>query len=186
MRKISLLVLLFLLSIAVTSAKDIGNVTMPDMLNVGDNSLGLNGAGIRSKFVFELYVAGLYLSAASNNAETVVSSNTTMALRLHIISSKITAEKMVKATRKGFVKATGDNTTPIESEIAQFLSVLGNKIENGDVFEFMYTPENGTAVYKNSTLQTTISTLTFKQALWGIWLGDKPAQGQLKTALMSG
>ena len=186
MRKISLLVLLFLLSTTVVVAKDIGGITMPDMMEVENSSLGLNGAGIRSKFVFELYVAGLYLATRSENAASVVAANEVMALRLHIISSKITAAKMVKATRKGFLQATGGDFAEIKDDIAQFLAIFDDKIIKGDVFTFKYSPEAGTAVYKNEVLQATVGSLAFKQALWGIWLGHKPAQAKLKTALLGG
>ena len=107
---------------------------MPDTLPAGCDSLTLNGVGIRSKFVFDLYVTGLYLKNKSSDAAAIIKSEDPMAIRLHIISSKITSEKMSKATRKGFEKSTGGNTAPISTEIDQFIGAFSDPIKEGDVF----------------------------------------------------
>ncbi len=165
------------------SAIELGGITMPDTLDA-EQSLILNGAGIRSKFVFELYVAGLYLGEKSSKAKDIIAAEEPMALRLHIISPKITSKKMIKATWKGFENATRGNTTAIETEIEQFLGAFSDKISVGDVFEFVYTPHVGTVISKNGVAELTIDSVAFKQALFGIWLSDRPAQAPLKGALL--
>ena len=166
------------------SAVEIGDITMPDKLQAGSETLILNGAGIRSKFIFGLYVAGLYLTEKSNDATAIIQSNEAMALRLHIISSKITSNKMTKATRKGFDKAIGGKTETISAEIEQFLTAFSDKIVEGDVFEFVSIPQKGVVVSKNGNQKLTVSSLVFKQALFGIWLSKKPVKEKLKNNLL--
>ena len=175
--------MLFLFLSTSASAVDLGGITMPDELQAGDQSLSLNGAGIRSKFVFDLYVVGLYLDEKSSDAQAIIESTSSMALRLHIISSKITSKKMTKATRKGFKKATGGKTDAISSEIEAFLEAFSDEIVEGDVFEFIST-ENSVVVSKNGSKQVTISSSEFKQALFGIWLSDHPVKENLKKNLL--
>jgi len=165
------------------SAVELGGITMPDKLRAGEQSLSLNGAGVRSKFVFDLYVAGLYLTVGSSDAQAIINSNDAMGLRLHIISSKITSKKMTKATRKGFKKATGGKIGAISSEIEQFLEAFSAEIVEGDVFEFVSTA-GGVSVSKNGSKQATISSQEFKQALFGIWLSDHPVKENLKKKLL--
>ncbi|NOQ94527.1 MAG: chalcone isomerase [Methylophaga sp.] len=181
---LSLLSAAFLTASLSTSATELGGITMPDTLEADEQELVLNGAGIRSKFVFDLYVAGLYLNDKNSDADAIIASKDAMALRLHIISSKITSKKMTKATRKGFDKATGGKTDAIATEVDQFLEAFSDKIVEGDVFEFVYQPSQGVVVSKNSVQQDIISSLEFKQALFGIWLSDKPVKDQLKKKLL--
>ncbi len=60
MRKWVVLVAGALLSSAL-SAADIGGVRVDDKTSVGGQELVLNGAGIRKRVVFNVYVASLYL-----------------------------------------------------------------------------------------------------------------------------
>jgi len=166
------------------SAVELGGITMPDKLQAGESRLALNGAGIRSKFVFDLYVAGLYLTDKNSNAHAIIYSDDSMALRLHIISSKITSEKMTKARREGFEKSTAGNVEALSAEIEQFLTAFSDKIVDGDVFEFVYFPNQGVVVSKNGIQQTLIPSLIFKRALFGIWLSDMPVKAKLKKRLL--
>jgi hypothetical protein len=184
MRKLIAFISFVLLSLSV-SAVELGDIDMPDTLQADGQELLLNGAGIRSKFVFDLYVAGLYLGAKESDAEKIIASTDPMALRLHIISSKITSKKMTNATRSGFKKSTGGKVEPISSEIEQFLEAFSDKIEVGDIFEFVAT-EKGVVISKNNVQQQIISSQEFKQALFGIWLSDKPVKTKLKKSLLGG
>jgi len=184
MRKfLTLITFAFLFAPLSIMAVEKGGITMPDNLEAGGDSLTLNGAGIRSKFVFDLYVAGLYLKNKNNNATAIIKSSDPMAIRLHIISSKITSEKMSKATREGFEKSTGKNTSGISTEIDQFIGAFSDPIKEGDVFEFVNTAD-GINVTKNGADKASIASPEFKQALFGIWLSDHPVQGKLKKGML--
>ena len=91
---------------------------------------------------------------------------------------------MTKATRKGFGKATNGKVDIIAAEINLFLEGFSDAIVKGDVFEFVYQPDRGVAVVKNGRQQAVISSLEFKQALFGIWLSDKPVKASLKKKLL--
>lgn len=182
MRKFIMFVSLVLSSFSVSSV-ELGGISMPNILQIEGQELVLNGAGIRSKFVFDLYVAGLYLSAQESDPVNIIESTEPMVLRLHIISSKITSKKMIKGIQIGFKKATDGNVEPIALEIEQFLTAFNDKVEVGDVFEFVAN-ENGVALMKNNVQNQTILSHTFKEALFGIWLSDKPVKAKLKKALL--
>ena len=163
------------------SAAKISGVNMPDTLK---NGLILNGAGIRSKFFFDLYVGGLYLKNKSSNALHVINSDEPMAIKLHITSSLITSKKMMDATMEGFENSTNKNMEPIKNEINQFINVFKKEIKDGDIYDFIYTPQVGVKIFKNSKLIATIKGLEFKKALFGIWFCDKPAQESLKKEML--
>ena len=52
------------------------------------------------------------------------------------------------------------------------------------MFELVYVPGDGVRVIKNGKLGDTIGDRAFKEALFGIWLGDEPAQGSLKDDML--
>ena len=178
------LVLTLVVMSSVCNAEKIEGIDMPDSLEVGKSKLVLNGAGVRSKFFMDLYVGGLYLQNKSNNPQEIIEANQPMAIRLHIISSLITSKKMENATMEGFENATKGNIEPIKSEIERFISVFKENIEKNDIFDLLYLPGEGLEVYKNDELKSRIHGLAFKQALFGIWLSDKPAQKSLKEEML--
>ena len=172
--------LLFLLPYSVASAKN-----MPKTFSAGGQKLVLNGVGTRTKFVLSVYRAGLYLQKKSEDAKQIVAANAPMAIRMKVLSGFASAEKMKQALITGFKKSTGGNTAPIQPQIDQLLgAAFKDKVNKGDVFDLVYTPGGGTQVLKNNTQTTVVRGLPIKQALFGIWLSDKPAQSSLKQELL--
>jgi hypothetical protein len=185
MKKIlSLCFLITILSAALCEAKDIAGISIPGALQADGQNLVLNGAGVRTKFFMDLYVGGLYLKQKHSDAEKIISADEPMAIRLHIISSLITSEKMEAATREGFVNATGGAPAPLADRIESFIAVFREKINREDFYEFVYDTGAGTKISKNGKLKTTIQGMDFKKALFGIWLCSKPAQESLKAQML--
>ena len=184
MKKLALLVVSFLMMSFSLGDIEIGGINMPETLKSGETNLELNGVGIRSKYFIKLYVGGLYLQNKTKDANKVLNADEPMAIRLHIISSMITSEKMEESTREGFENSMGGNTDAFKGEIEMFIKVFKNEIKDGDIFNMIYTPAKGVEVYKNNKLTTTIGNPKFKKALFGIWLGDDPAQDSLKEDML--
>ena len=178
------LALLLVMACSDCFAETVHKVSIEETANCSDQELVLNGVGIRKKLFIKLYVAALYVRNKSSQAEQLLGMSQALCMRLHITSGKITSDKMINATREGFVKSTGGNTTPIADEIETFLAWLKQPIKKGDVFEFSFVPEAQTQVYKNNQLLGEISNKEFSAALFGIWLGASPVQDNLKTKLL--
>ncbi len=177
--KYTLMIIILNLSL---SAKTIGDVTLPDKLS--NPPLVLNGAGIRSKFIFDLYVGGLYLQNPTKSAEKIINADEPMAIKLYITSSLISSDKMKNATMEGFEKSTKGDIKPIKEKIDEFIDVFKEDIQEGDQYTFLYIPNEGVKIYKNGKLASTIKGLDFKKALFGIWLCDQPAQESLKEEML--
>ncbi len=175
-----------LFAVAPASAKKVAGIDVPESLTVGEHELVLNGAGLRKKAFFKLYAGGLYLGAKASDSQAVIDADEPMAISLHIRSKLLTKGKMVKALKEGFTKATGGNTAPIQPQIDQLISLMQDKIVPKDVYTLAYQPGTGTQLIKNGTEVGVVEGLPFKQALFGIWLSDKPAQTTLKKAMLGG
>lgn len=172
--------LIFFLPFTVVTAEN-----MPKTFSVGGQKLVLNGVGTRTKFVFSVYQAGLYLQKKSTDAKQVVAANAPMVIRMKVLSGFASAEKMKQALLTGFKNSTGGNTAPIQPQIDQLLSfAFKDKVSKGDIFDLVYTTGGGTQVLKNNKPVVVVRGLAIKQALFGIWLSEKPAQVSLKDEML--
>jgi hypothetical protein len=183
-KQITAIILAILMIATLGYAEEIGGINMPESLKTGQTQLMLNGAGVRTKLFFDIYAGGLYLKEKSHDATAIIEADEPMAIRLHVLSSMLTSEKMEKATREGFKKATGGNIEPIKVQIDAFCSVFKKEIKEDDRYDLIYVPGKGLAVYINGEYTSVTKGLAFKQALFGIWLSDKPAQKSLKRAML--
>jgi hypothetical protein len=167
-----------------TQAKMINDIEIADSIQVADQSLALNGAGVRSKFFLNLYVGALYLSQKNADAEALISADEAMTIRLYITSSLIDGEKMSEATLDGFVKSTGGNLAPIQKEVELLISAFRDAVEDNDVFDLQYVPGEGVSVIRNGEVKVVVPGLGFKKALFGIWLSEDPVQDDLKEDML--
>lgn len=165
-------------------AKEVNDIDVADSIQVADKTLLLNGAGIRSKFFLNLYVAALYLNAKSSDADALIAADEAMTIRLYITSSLIDGEKMSEATLDGFVKSTGGELGPIQKEVEMLISAFRDAVEDKDVFDLQYVPNQGVSVIRNGEVKAVVPGLAFKQALFGIWLSDDPVQDDLKDDML--
>ena len=158
----------------------------PDEIQYQGNTLTKNGQGTRIIFFMKVYEGSLYLETKSSNAEEIISMDAPMAIRIDVTSSMVTADAMKKALSEGLEKSTGNNTDPISKEIIQLSSSFDSAVSSGDHYEFIYLPDLGTHVLKNSELVELIEGMSFKKAFFGIFLSDNPIQKNLKKALLGG
>ena len=181
----ALSIMLLIAATQVNAQVTVSGVTMPGTLKVGNNNLVLNGAGIRVKLFMDIYVAGLYVTNKSNNGDAIAKANEPAAVKLQITSSLVTSDRMKEAILEGFKKSTGGNTAPLQAKIDKFVKVFSlEPIVKGNVFDITYTPTGGVQIAKNGKLLETIEGMDFKTALWGIWLGNDPADKGLKAGML--
>ena len=151
-------------------------------IQLKDTTLHLNGAGVRSKFLIDLYQAALYLKTPTTDAQAIIDADEIMLLQIRVISNLISSENLTRGTREGFDKSTNNQPEAIQGQIDAFLLAFKEPISTGDTFEIVYQPKKGVTVIKNRKVSKRLP--NFKQALFGIWLSNKPAQKSLKDQLL--
>jgi hypothetical protein len=182
----NLLLLLFaMVTISSASAQTMAaGVSLPDTVTFEGEKLTLNGVGVREKFWMDMYAGALYLDKKNADENGIINGDQPMAIKLHIVSKLITSDKMIDAVNEGFENATNGKTAGIASEKAQFISYFSEEIQKNDIFDMVYLPKEGVKVFKNNNLMGTIKGMEFKRALFGIWLSKKPADKDLKEAML--
>lgn len=163
----------------------IGGTTMPNVVKVGNEYLKINGGGVREKMFISLYVCALYLPTKSSNAEEIIKEDGVMGVKIKIVSGMVDNENFEKALRDGFNKATNNNIEPIKERMEIMMSEgLKDDIKTGDVYDLIYEPSKGCTLIKNNISLVTVKGLDFKKALFAIWLGNQPANENLKNKML--
>lgn len=181
-----LLLPVLLFGMTTLTARADGELNIPATLVANNTQLVLNGQGARTKLMLKLYTASLYLVAKNADADAIIEADEPMAIRLDVTSSMVTPQRMEKATREGFDAATGGDLVSLAPRIERFVNVVRAGIGEGDAVELTYIPGTGTVMSRNGAKGETIEGLDFKSALFAIWLGKKPVQKKLKSALLGG
>lgn len=166
-------------------ARRVEGAELPETLERGGTSLALNGAGPRRKYFVHVYIAALYLEAASHDAVAILAADRPMAVRLHVISRLVTPTRMRESIRDGFERSTGGHTGRFRDEIQALLDVYHGPIAVGDTVDLVYLPGRGIEIWKNGERTALIEAeLAFKRALFGIWLSEGAVQANLREALL--
>ena len=179
------IVAILVLVVAATITNRAAAADFPAQIKAGEHRLLLNGWGARTKLYLELYVAGLYLTKANSNPAAIAAANEPMSIRVKITSGMVSQAKLMQSLTDGFHNATNGNVASIQSEINQFRECLNETITKGDTFNFVYLPEHGVVINKNGTFKGVVAGIEFKKALFNIWLSDKPADADLKKAMLT-
>jgi hypothetical protein len=168
--------------------REVADVELPDRIQlVGDATpLVLNGAGIRKKFFFSIYLASLYLPALSDDAEAILDADQPRRIQMDMLHSKVEKEKLVDAWNEGFaVNHSEKALAPLKERISRF-NELFETLVAGDQVQLDYLPAIGTRVVINGKERGVIAGEDFNQALLKIWLGESPVTDSLKRDLLGG
>ncbi|MDY6978937.1 MAG: chalcone isomerase family protein [Pseudomonadota bacterium] len=180
-----LMLMLSLISTSVT-ARDVNGVEIPEAVTQSGSqkTLILNGAGVRGKFIFDIYVGALYLVARSESATEIITDSSPKRVMLHFLYSEIEQKKMQSAWREAFEDNLSDaELAELDDEINKFNSAFGDTVQ-GDVVVIDFLPANTTRVEINGARKVNIESPDFQRALLSVWLGDSPVDGSLKRGML--
>jgi Chalcone isomerase-like len=158
------------------------DVTVPDTVTVGGQSLVLNGMGLRTKFFFKIYVGALYLPQKANTAEAVMAESGPDRILMHMTYA-VNKDQFADAWNEGFHDNNPGMSEALQSSVAQFIAYFG-ECKIGDVITLDYIPGQGTQVSWNGTFRGNIPGEDFHKALLNVFLGPKPPSDDLKDGLL--
>ena len=181
--------LLFALCLAAPAlAAEVAGVTLADNVSVGGQPLVLNGAGVRIKVFFKIYVGSLYLPQKAQDLVGVLAKGPRR-IQMNMLRD-LTADQLVDA----LVGGLNANNSPAEMAVVKepmdelvgiLLRFKDVDVKKSDVLTMDFV-DGGTKVALNGETRGVIRGEAFNSALTRIWLGDKPAQQTLKKAMLGG
>ena len=185
MKSILFLLISLLLPLS-TQAKTIADINIPESVSHSEQStkLILNGAGIRTKFIFDIYIGSLYLEKKQNTGKAIYSSPGEKRISMHFLYDEIKKEKLVSGWNEGFENNnTSETLENHKNQINQFNNFFDD-IKKGDVVNINFIPTTGTRVIINNKSKGLIKGDDFFVILLKIWLGEEPADEDLKEAML--
>jgi long-chain acyl-CoA synthetase len=168
------------------AALDIEGVKLADRTNVGGRELVLNGAGVRKRAIFKVYVGSLYVPAKATSLEQVLAGKPRR-IQLNLLRD-LSADQLVGALMDGLKQ----NLAPAElaaigtqtGELAAIMKSFGEAKE-GSVVTLDFV-DDATKIGLDGTARGSIDGAAFNDALTRIWIGEHPAQADLKKAMLGG
>lgn len=172
---------------ALAQGIELEGVKYPPSVTLAGRTLQLNGAGVRYRVVVKVYTAGLYVENKAGTTEATLGQPGPK--RLHVVMLRaIDANDLGRLFTRGMKENTSREEfakcIPGTIQLAELFAAR-KRLAAGDSFSVDYVPGKGTAVLVNGQTQgEPIQEPAFFNALMRIWLGDKPADGPLKEALL--
>jgi hypothetical protein len=169
------------------AAMTVGGKALNDKVEVNRSTLVINGAGMRTKFLFDVYIGALYLGTKQHTPEAILADKGAKRIELYMMRHVQAGDFM-----EAFNKAINENHTPeeyipISGRLIHFGRIFREvgEVNKGDVILLDYLPETDETVLNIAGKERMrVPGRDFYTALLKIWLGKHPAQESLKKAML--
>jgi hypothetical protein len=168
-------------------AREVEGVKYQESIDLAGAKLQLNGAGTRYKAVFKVYTAGLYLGKKAATMADVAATPGPKRMTLTFVR-EIGSEELGRLFIKG-IKANTPNEeyTRIVASVMRMSQIFyeARRMKVGEVINMDWVPGKGTVIaIRDVPVGEPFPEPEFYSALLRIWLGQDPADWQLKDALL--
>jgi hypothetical protein len=174
--------LLLLALVAPARARDVGPTPVPETLPIGDRTLQLNGAGLRTSFLFEVYVGALYLERRSDDAAAILAADEPWAVTL-VFRRDVGHHAILEAFVSAFEQNSPGQLDRLKPQLEIFHAILED-LKQGQSMRLHYLPASGTTLTAPGGATATVPGHPFGEAMLRTWLGEHPADARLKDALL--
>ena len=166
------------------AATEVAGVRIDDSCTLGDRSLKRNGAGVRSKFFFKIYVGVLCVEDPARDAAALLAAPGAKRMQMNMLYDKVEAEKITDGWEEGFrANLDAAEFARLEPRLKQF-NAMFRTLRKGDVVNMDYIPGRGTEVSINGESRGVVEGEDFFRALLKVWIGKHPADKSLKKGLL--
>lgn len=163
------------------AAGELAGVTMPDTVEVGGQTLVLNGMGLREFLFIDVYVSSLYLPTRTTSSREAIESDVPKRIVLSFVLPRVSREKMIATFRDGL------STNPDAANMGDRLETFFGTFEtchDGDKIFLDYSPTIGLSVTKDGRQRAIIPGADFMRAIWGMFLGDQTVSEALRDGML--
>jgi chalcone isomerase-like protein len=171
----------------VASAAEVAGIKLDERTKLGTCDLVLNGAGLRRKAFFRIYVAGLYLTERRTSPADVLALAGPKRASITLMRN-LPARDLADALRDGIRQnSSPEEQQAVKGRIDELTAnlVAIRQCKKGDVITVDWLPAVGTLVVLNGEVKgKPIPGYDVYSALLRVWLGDRPTSASLKKALL--
>lgn len=168
-------------------AAEVAGVKVDDEVTVAGQKLVLNGAGIRTRLLFRVYVAALYLPQKRADTKGVLALSGAKRVGVFLlreVSSDDLSQALISGIRKN---STPEETRRFGPQLLAMGDIFGKipKLAKGQTFSVDWIPNTGTVVVVDGKpVADPITDEAFYNAILKVWLGDEPTDAALKAGML--
>ena len=184
------LLLALLCSVAQSAlALEVGGIKFEEKIKLANTDLVLNGAGLRTKAIFKVYAAALYLPEKKNTVADIMALNGPRRVMI-VMLREVSSEDFGQSFMTGFNNnSSSSEKKKLINQTVQFGEVFTQMptLKKGDVLtlDWVPGPKGGTqSTLNGKPVGALIAEQIFFDAVLRIWLGEKPADSSLKPQLL--
>ena len=169
-------------------AVEIARVQVPDKAQVESRDLALNGAGLRKRFIFSVYVIGLYLPEKKTDAAAVLSQPGPKRVAIHMlrdVGADTFSEALVEGLKANHSEADYQALEPRVKALTEIMAQV-KEAKKGMAIALDWTGSATRVSIDGRAAGEPIPGEDFYRALLRIWLGEHPVQDDVKKALLGG
>ena len=175
-----------LLGAFAAQAAEVEGVKLDDQAQVESRDLVLNGAGLRKRFFFKVYVIGLYLPEKKSDAAAALQLPGPKRATIHMlrnVGAEQFTEALVEGLQANHSEADLQKLAPRVKQLADAMAQIG-EAQKGMAIALDWTGSATRLLVNGKAVGQPIPGEDFYRALLRIWLGDHPVQDDLKKALL--
>lgn len=169
------------------SASQGADAQLAERVTIGALDLVLNGAGLRKKLFFRVYVVGLYLPEKRQSPADVFALPGPKRVSI-LLLRRLPALRLVDALEAAIRRNSSlEEYRAVEGGLKDLFERMLGLVEGekGDIVTFDWLPGNGTTVALNGVPRgAPVPGADVYAALLKAWLGERPVGTRLKEALL--
>jgi hypothetical protein len=181
------IILLLMLALPAAAA-EVAGVKLADRASVAKTELVLNGAGLRKRFIFDVYAMGLYLREKSASDAAVLKQPGPKRIALHMLRD-VPADQFSDALADGIRENHSEaEAKALLPRLADLVAIMAQvkEAKKGMLITLDWTGAGTQVSIDGKATGKPIAGEAFYRALLRIWLGERPVQDDLKKALLGG
>jgi hypothetical protein len=172
---------------AAAQPAELEGVKLDASAQVGGVGLQLNGAGLRTRAIFKVYVAALYVPQKTSDVAALLAQKGARRVAITMLRT-VDAETFAAALNDGLrANHTEAQFAAMKVQVEALNATLkaAGEAKKGDVIHIEFVPDTGTRVTVNGQARgSAIAGEEFFTAVLRIWLGDKPVDSGLKKGMV--
>lgn len=183
--KVVVVALAILVAPGVVSAATVGGRTFATTVRVEGRPLKLIGAGIRERWMIDVYAFGAYSESGACEADAIVDAEEVKYLRLDMLRD-VGAERIASSIGESLDESMPeDASAELRRQRRIFLGYFEDEATEGTVFEFSYVPGTGTILKQDGEeLGPPLGGSAFSRLLWSVYFGERTCCEDLREQVL--
>ena len=167
-------------------ARDVEGFKFEPTARVAGTDLVLNGVGVRRRFFIPIYVAGLYVPQRSSDPEALLKQRGPRRMSMRFVR-EVEAELFMTSLNEGMRRNyTAQQLSAWSSQLEALNTVIRTMVlaRRADHISWDFAEEGGRVMQNSTPRVPSIPGEDFYNAVLRVWLGEQPADADLKRGLL--